>query len=98
MPSTSASSSPAGSPAGGGGPKVLGPAWGTVPDLRKLKLKVRTGSGVWTTFVRSFYKKTLFPQVIEGHQLARKDIFGASDPYVRVDLLSGIGSVIDSVT
>ncbi len=30
--------------------------------------------------------------------MARKDIFGASDPYVRVDLLSGIGSVIDSVT
>lgn len=25
-------------------------------------------------------------RVIAGHQLAKKDIFGASDPYVRVDL------------
>lgn len=25
-------------------------------------------------------------KVIAGHQLAKKDIFGASDPYVRVDL------------
>ncbi len=60
MPSTSASSSPAGSPAGGGGPKVLGPAWGTVPDLRKLKLKVRTGSG--RLLYDQFIKKHSFPR------------------------------------
>lgn len=37
-------------------------------------------------------------KVIAGHQLAKKDIFGASDPYVRVDLnkINGDGNV-DSV-
>lgn len=28
-------------------------------------------------------------KIIAGHNLAKKDIFGASDPYVRVDLLPG---------
>ncbi|XP_076304902.1 E3 ubiquitin-protein ligase Nedd-4-like [Tachypleus tridentatus] len=46
-------------------------------------------------------------RVIAGHDLAKKDIFGASDPYVRIDLLRNEtetqdtdrddGSVVDSV-
>ena len=27
-------------------------------------------------------------KVIAGHNLAKKDIFGASDPYLRIDLVS----------
>lgn len=37
-------------------------------------------------------------KVIAGHNLAKKDIFGASDPYVRIDLVdSAADAVIDSV-
>ncbi|XP_014289264.1 E3 ubiquitin-protein ligase Nedd-4 isoform X1 [Halyomorpha halys] len=37
-------------------------------------------------------------KVISGHQLAKKDIFGASDPYVRIDLSTIDGEkTIDSV-
>ncbi|XP_054277378.1 E3 ubiquitin-protein ligase Nedd-4-like isoform X2 [Macrosteles quadrilineatus] len=37
-------------------------------------------------------------RVISGHQLAKKDIFGASDPYVRIDLNTVNGDeTIDSV-
>ena len=37
-------------------------------------------------------------KVIAGHQLAKKDIFGASDPYVRIDLNTINGNVtVDSV-
>ncbi|XP_037088391.1 E3 ubiquitin-protein ligase Nedd-4-like [Pollicipes pollicipes] len=44
--------------------------------------------------------KLLSLRVISGHNLARKDIFGASDPYVRIDLVRGEGDgeeVIDAV-
>jgi len=38
------------------------------------------------------------PQVIRAQNLAKKDIFGASDPYVRIDLVTSQGDeVIDSV-
>lgn len=41
---------------------------------------------------------TLRLRVINGHQLAKKDIFGASDPYVRVDLSTINGDeTVDSV-
>lgn len=37
-------------------------------------------------------------KVIAGHHLARKDVFGASDPYVRVDLNTITGDeTVDSV-
>lgn len=37
-------------------------------------------------------------RLIAGHNLAKKDIFGASDPYVRIDLVSQQDNrVIDSV-
>lgn len=37
-------------------------------------------------------------QVVSADNLAKKDIFGASDPYVRIDLVSNNGDeVIDSV-
>lgn len=37
-------------------------------------------------------------KVIAGHNLAKKDIFGASDPYVKIDLVKNTDdSVIDSV-
>lgn len=37
-------------------------------------------------------------KVIAGHQLAKKDIFGASDPYVRIDLNTINGDfTVDSV-
>jgi E3 ubiquitin-protein ligase NEDD4 len=36
-------------------------------------------------------------RIIAGHKLAKKDIFGASDPYVKVDLINTLdNSVIDS--
>lgn len=42
--------------------------------------------------------KRLRLRVISGHQLAKKDIFGASDPYVRIDLNTINGDeTIDSV-
>ncbi|XP_044007109.1 E3 ubiquitin-protein ligase NEDD4 isoform X2 [Aphidius gifuensis] len=42
--------------------------------------------------------KRLRLKVIAGHQLAKKDIFGASDPYVRIDLLPIDGDdTVDSV-
>lgn len=39
-------------------------------------------------------------KVIAGHQLAKKDIFGASDPYVRVDLntISGDQTIDSALT
>lgn len=36
-------------------------------------------------------------KIFNGRNLAKKDIFGASDPYVRIDLLESDKSVIDSV-
>ncbi|KAJ6219768.1 hypothetical protein RDWZM_005580 [Blomia tropicalis] len=36
-------------------------------------------------------------KIFSGHNLAKKDIFGASDPYVRIDLLLNDRTVIDSV-
>ena len=37
-------------------------------------------------------------KVVAGHNLAKKDIFGASDPYVKIDLVKNSDdSVIDSV-
>ncbi|VVC26339.1 E3 ubiquitin-protein ligase, SMURF1 type,WW domain,C2 domain,HECT domain [Cinara cedri] len=37
-------------------------------------------------------------RIVAGHSLAKKDIFGASDPYVRIDLNTIVGNVaIDSV-
>lgn len=37
-------------------------------------------------------------RIIAGHNLCKKDIFGASDPYVRIDLVAAEGEeVIDSV-
>ncbi|KAF0763346.1 E3 ubiquitin-protein ligase NEDD4 isoform X2, partial [Aphis craccivora] len=37
-------------------------------------------------------------RVVAGHSLAKKDIFGASDPYVRIELSTIVGNVvIDSV-
>ncbi|RZF35830.1 hypothetical protein LSTR_LSTR008936 [Laodelphax striatellus] len=44
--------------------------------------------------------KKLRLRVISGHHLAKKDIFGASDPYVRVDLMAKndlFDSIVDSV-
>ena len=35
-------------------------------------------------------------KVIAGHNLAKKDIFGASDPYLRIDLVSVEGTAIQS--
>ena len=38
--------------------------------------------------------------MLSGHNLAKKDIFGASDPYVRIDLIRGDGEgeeVLDAV-
>jgi E3 ubiquitin-protein ligase NEDD4 len=37
-------------------------------------------------------------KVVAGHNLAKKDIFGASDPYLRIDLVSILGEEVqDSV-
>ena len=37
-------------------------------------------------------------KIVAGHNLAKKDIFGASDPYVKIDLVKNSDdSVIDSV-
>ncbi len=37
-------------------------------------------------------------KVVAGHNLAKKDIFGASDPYLRIDLVSVLGEEVqDSV-
>ena len=36
-------------------------------------------------------------RVIAGHNLAKKDIFGASDPYLRIDLIDSREEVEDTV-
>merc|ERR1712168_146828 len=37
-------------------------------------------------------------KVIAGHNLAKKDIFGASDPYTKIDLVTGDnGDSVDTV-
>ena len=36
-----------------------------------------------------------FSQVISADNLAKKDIFGASDPYVRIDLVSNNGEEVN---
>ena len=42
--------------------------------------------------------KLLRLKVIAGHNLAKKDIFGASDPYMRIELVATEGDeVVDSV-
>lgn len=45
-------------------------------------------------------KKLLRLRIVAGHSLAKKDIFGASDPYVRIDLVKARGdsyTVLDSL-
>jgi hypothetical protein len=37
--------------------------------------------------------KLLRLKVIAGHNLAKKDIFGASDPYTRIDLVTQVRAV-----
>ena len=40
----------------------------------------------------------VFLKVIAGHNLAKKDIFGASDPYTKIDLVTGDnGDSVDTV-
>ncbi|KAK8766910.1 hypothetical protein V5799_006304 [Amblyomma americanum] len=44
--------------------------------------------------------KLLRLRIVAGHSLAKKDIFGASDPYVRIDLVKARGdsyTVLDSL-
>lgn len=36
-------------------------------------------------------------RIIAGHNLAKKDIFGASDPYVKIDVCKSDDTCIDSV-
>ena len=45
-----------------------------------------------------YHQSILHCQVVSADNLAKKDIFGASDPYVRIDLVTNNGDeVIDSV-
>ena len=39
--------------------------------------------------------KLLKLKVIAGHNLAKKDIFGASDPYLRIDLVTKNGEEVE---
>ncbi|OAD59034.1 E3 ubiquitin-protein ligase NEDD4 [Eufriesea mexicana] len=53
---------------------------------RVLQVNRRPGRLSLTEPARDEATRKLRLKVIAGHQLAKKDIFGASDPYVRVDL------------
>ena len=78
-------------------PRIVGylPPSGTSDRTKILKLKVNTS--------KHFHNRTtifilIIFQVISADNLAKKDIFGASDPYVRIDLVTNNGEeVIDSV-
>ncbi|KAK9308352.1 hypothetical protein QLX08_001765 [Tetragonisca angustula] len=64
---------------------------------RILQANRRPGRFSLTEPVRDEATHKLRLKVIAGHQLAKKDIFGASDPYVRVDLNTINGDqIIDS--
>ena len=45
--------------------------------------------------ILKFCTNTSFSQVISADNLAKKDIFGASDPYVRIDLVSNNGEEVN---
>ena len=45
----------------------------------------------------SMLHEKMFFQVISADNLAKKDIFGASDPYVRIDLVSNNNDEVTSV-
>ncbi len=40
--------------------------------------------------MKYFFSRLLRLKVIAGHNLAKKDIFGASDPYTRIDLVTQV--------
>ena len=70
------------------------PPSGTSDRTKILRLKV--GSGFICNVSLVHYAFCF--QIISADNLAKKDIFGASDPYVRIDLVSTNGDeVIDSV-
>ena len=49
------------------------------------------------TFEVSILNDNLF-KVISADNLAKKDIFGASDPYVRIDLVSNNNDEVTAIT
>ncbi|XP_006623506.1 E3 ubiquitin-protein ligase Nedd-4 isoform X2 [Apis dorsata] len=67
---------------------------------RILQVNTRPGRFSLTESSRDEATRKLRLKVIAGHQLAKKDIFGASDPYVRVDLntISGDQTIDSALT
>lgn len=55
-----------------------------------------TASKVYGVPAGTSGSRLLFLRVRAGLGLAKKDIFGASDPYVKVSLINSKGSAIDS--
>lgn len=58
------------------------------------------GSSVEENANQAGHTKLLRLRIVAGHSLAKKDIFGASDPYVRIDLVKAKGdgyTVLDSL-
>ena len=69
------------------------PPTGASDRTKILRLKVRN-----IQLYRLISKIFIHNQVVSADNLAKKDIFGASDPYVRIDLVATNGDeVIDSV-
>ena len=69
------------------------PPTGASDRTKILRLKVRN-----IQLDRFISKIFIHNQVVSADNLAKKDIFGASDPYVRIDLVATNGDeVIDSV-
>ena len=67
------------------------PPTGASDRTKILRLKVRKYSILYRL-------NSTIPKVVSADNLAKKDIFGASDPYVRIDLVANNGDeVIDSV-
>ncbi|XP_068974576.1 E3 ubiquitin-protein ligase Nedd-4 isoform X4 [Bombus flavifrons] len=67
---------------------------------RALQANRRPGRFSLTEPARDEATRKLRLKVIAGHQLAKKDIFGASDPYVRIDLntLNGDQTIDSALT
>ena len=70
------------------------PPSGSSDRTKILRLKVSDNT---LSLEGSILHEKMFFQVISADNLAKKDIFGASDPYVRIDLVSNNNDEVTSV-
>ena len=79
-------------------PRIVGylPPSGSSERTKILRLKVSHFHFFFLSHFHfySFTRSCFHAQVISADNLAKKDIFGASDPYVRIDLVTVRGDEV----